>query len=885
VKTPAGIPRAPVWRRLAAALGTPCLLLAAPAHLYAQGAVQIERWRQPVDVSPDLDDRQSPPVTTQTPQVDERGLWFHLRRANLPMVRLEIERLQRQHPGWEPGGDLARAMERLVASGATPPLATERPAAAPAQPQPCADPVAAWRNAAQSTAGQEMLRRMLSQCNDSGIAEGSLARLLEGRPLGQRLAETEALQALRLPPRVAPVVNREIYRQRLAAAAAQGEDAALLTPPRQQALEQEARAREDGDAALTLGWRAMGAGDGDSALTWFEAASHWGQPAPARDGLAAAYALRARDALDQGQTAAGLEAIRQSRAAGGNPAETLAWAQFDAGRWTAAEQIFQRVDDPELSAYGRALSLRGAGRNAEARALACAEAQTSARLKTTCVELLEAEIVAASQAGDSATTLAQGSALEAIAPLSAGIAEILAWTQLQQGDYASAAERFGQLVQPDMRPELASGVIQSYAGAGREAELPALAASNPPLAQALLDRSRRLAWQRQQFDLYERLGGTTDTGEAPGRQTWALSAGYSRTFSPSGTAGQDKTDLQHRYLSLSGALGPLRLELGLRDTDFDAGHPGAGTDIGLRSSPPSAAETAAALGNAGNSEVLLRARLEQPGLTLQGSLGTRPRQGQVSTPPTYSLAMTRYTEQGSLFAELRRAPRNDSLLAYSGARDPVSGRSWGGVSETRLLLRPYIGITDSSGISVGIEHAWLEGRHVPDNQRNALRLDYSHELRLEDWEYFRVGPFVSTQRYQRNLGHYTYGHGGYYSPQRDWRAGLQLDALSREGAPWLVHTQAAVAYADAREGKAARYPGTAIAGPDYATSTSHGAATDLRLRAGWQLASQLIVTGQLGLSDAPEYRRWTVGVGVTIPFEKRRGVFSTDLRSVFDNAD
>lgn len=100
--------------------------------------------------------------------------------------------------------------------------------------------------------------------------------------------------------------------------------------------------------------------------------------------------------------------------------------------------------------------------------------------------------------------------------------------------------------------------------------------------------------------------------------------------------------------------------------------------------------------------------------------------------------------------------------------------------------------------ALGAEWAELGGRDVADNHRYQFSGSLAYDLRPEGFDYLRVGPLLQYSAYQRNLRHFTYGHGGYCSPQRNLQWGLLAPHLivgayaAVSSAPGYDHAHAGV---------------------------------------------------------------------------------------------
>ncbi len=123
-----------------------------------------------------------------------------------------------------------------------------------------------------------------------------------------------------------------------------------------------------------------------------------------------------------------------------------------------------------------------------------------------------------------------------------------------------------------------------------------------------------------------------------------------------------------------------------------------------------------------------------------------------------------------------RRPVRESLLAYAGAIDPLTGHKWGGVSRTSAELGVVLP-SETSTLYSRFSVARLTGKHVRDNAQ--LRLDGGLQWPLlsQDERQASIGLQLEYQDYQRNLDGFTLGQGGYFSPDDylairipfDWR--------------------------------------------------------------------------------------------------------------------
>lgn len=138
------------------------------------------------------------------------------------------------------------------------------------------------------------------------------------------------------------------------------------------------------------------------------------------------------------------------------------------------------------------------------------------------------------------------------------------------------------------------------------------------------------------------------------------------------------------------------------------------------------------------------------------------------------------SEDMSLKGSLTRRAVTDSLLSYAGTQDPLTGKNWGGVVKTGVRFDGTVG-DDDGGVYATAGAYRLTGESVKSNNSfeggfgGYWRAYQSTDTRLT------MGVNVTAMAYEYNLGQFTLGHGGYFSPQRYLAFGVPFDLASRSG--------------------------------------------------------------------------------------------------------
>lgn len=122
-------------------------------------------------------------------------------------------------------------------------------------------------------------------------------------------------------------------------------------------------------------------------------------------------------------------------------------------------------------------------------------------------------------------------------------------------------------------------------------------------------------------------------------------------------------------------------------------------------------------------------------------------------------------KQGPITILLERDNVKDTMLAYSGARDPLTGNVWGGVMANTASLQGRWGDSNSGFYASG-GYQSLDGRNVARNTGVNGNFGTWWKVAALPTGSLTVGTNFSAMHYNRNLRYFTYGQGGYFSPQQ-----------------------------------------------------------------------------------------------------------------------
>lgn len=148
----------------------------------------------------------------------------------------------------------------------------------------------------------------------------------------------------------------------------------------------------------------------------------------------------------------------------------------------------------------------------------------------------------------------------------------------------------------------------------------------------------------------------------------------------------------------------------------------------------------------------------------------------------------------------------DSVLAGAGDLDPITGRSLGGA--VRSGGRAQIEFADGPfSAYLGAGYYRIDAREVPRNTRIGARAGVAYAVWRTPEDELVVGADAAYFGHARNLRHFTYTHGGYFSPQTFAALNFPVDCRVRQGdLSWRIG--ATVGFSSWREDRAPFFPGS-----------------------------------------------------------------------------
>ena len=292
-------------------------------------------------------------------------------------------------------------------------------------------------------------------------------------------------------------------------------------------------------------------------------------------------------------------------------------------------------------------------------------------------------------------------------------------------------------------------------------------------------------------------------------------------------------------------------------------HPGSQTASGVGLSI--GYETASVKGDIGTTPV---------GFRYQDVVGGVEYDGGITDKASYSLAVT------------RRAV-TDSLLSYAGARDAAAGLDWGGVVKTGA--RAAFGWDDgTSGVYANGQFQYYTGHHVENNYEGKGGGGAYTRLYKGADAMLTVGMNATWMSFSKNQSYFTYGQGGYFSPQQYVILNFPVEYAGRNG-PFTYDLKGSIGVQHYRENAVAYFPldpgrqssaaanmnaATAVtldSNASYPSQSRSGLAYSLYADGEYQLGPQLAVGAMASFGNAYQYREWLAAVYIRYSFTPQSG--------------
>lgn len=207
----------------------------------------------------------------------------------------------------------------------------------------------------------------------------------------------------------------------------------------------------------------------------------------------------------------------------------------------------------------------------------------------------------------------------------------------------------------------------------------------------------------------------------------------------------------------------------------------------------------------------------------------------------------------------------DSLLSYVGAEDKASGKRWGRVTKNGANALLSYDNGDAGFYAGAGAYSYLGENVASNNSLQATAGAYVRPFHSDDRE-LKVGMSLSWMDFSKNLSYFSYGQGGYFSPQNYAAVSFPVE-FSRRFNDLKVNIGGSAGYQSYSQDKSAYFPadarlqsqlealaaGGSVKEAYYSGGSKNGVGYNLHAGADYKLNKDVTIGGQLGYDTFGDY--------------------------------
>ncbi len=268
---------------------------------------------------------------------------------------------------------------------------------------------------------------------------------------------------------------------------------------------------------------------------------------------------------------------------------------------------------------------------------------------------------------------------------------------------------------------------------------------------------------------------------------------------------------------------------------------------------------------------------------LEAMLGMTPLGGPISPLPVFRFTLGQHNNWS---IELRQASVTDSLLSAIGQKDPYSRKKWGQVVHSGIKANKNFDLQGPFWLSIEAEYDYYWGKNVADNHRLGGNISLGQTRDFNGLE-FSSGLSLTGFHYQNNQNFYTFGHGGYFSPDHFVLAGPFIRLLTARCKDYWIDFSASLGWMNYMSSGAPHYRKVSKSSQlnmsdaarndlqgKYPREDKSGMAVALELQGMKLLTQNLALGGMAGINNTSDHTQWQAGLMLRYFFGERDVFFN-----------
>ncbi len=255
-------------------------------------------------------------------------------------------------------------------------------------------------------------------------------------------------------------------------------------------------------------------------------------------------------------------------------------------------------------------------------------------------------------------------------------------------------------------------------------------------------------------------------------------------------------------------------------------------------------------------------------------VGTSPMNGPVDVTPVFSLK----AEMDKWEFEIHRTSVTESILSYTGLEDPFGSEPWGRVVKNGFEAGRSIDLGNRNWLSITAGADIFRGENVWHNSAWHVNTAVGRTLPWHNRFDVTYGLYLSGMGFENNTNFFTYGHGGYYSPDFMVSGGPIFRIKTPVCEAYWLDLQLSVGWMTERTSDSPRYPignetMTALT-PDardeyqgrYQGETNSRLAYSANFEAWKRLTRHLALGGNFSMGRSSAHFEWQTWIGFELFF-------------------
>jgi len=226
----------------------------------------------------------------------------------------------------------------------------------------------------------------------------------------------------------------------------------------------------------------------------------------------------------------------------------------------------------------------------------------------------------------------------------------------------------------------------------------------------------------------------------------------------------------------------------------------------------------------------------------------------------------------SLILTGERRAVTDSLLSYVGLEDKYSGKRWGRVTKNGGSLQLSYDDGDAGFYVGGGGYSYL-GENVASNTSMNTNAGVYLRPYHDDFREVKTGLSMSWMDFSKNLSQFTFGQGGYFSPQNYVSVSLPID-YSQKIDNWKLKLGGSVGYQSYSQDSSDYFPtndnwqqlleGAVESGfaktATYKGTSENGIGYTMRAGVDYNVNKAMTIGGKVGYDTFGSYNESTAGL-------------------------